>query len=312
MVQSIASPLMWVGFSLFVILMLVLDLGVFHRTAHKVKIKEAVTWTIIWIALALAFNIGIWHWFGETKALEFLTGYLIEKALSIDNLFIFIVIFGYFKVPEHLQHRVLFWGIMGALILRAIFIALGAVLLQKFHWIIYPFGIMLIWTGIKLLFEDASESNPQNNILVRLFQRFVPLTKEFHGSHFFIKQSSQLVGTPLLLVLITIEFTDLIFAVDSIPAIFAVTLDPFIVYTSNIFAILGLRSLYFAIAGVMDKFHFLRVGLALVLGFVGAKMLISGFYKVPIAISLGVIVLLLGGSILISLIFPPKTPVDEP
>jgi len=306
-IETIGSPLMWAGFSLIIIALLALDLGVFHRKAHTVSVSEALKWTFVWISLALIFNIWVWWCFGVNTALEFLTGYLIEKALSVDNLFIFIVIFSYFSVPRALQHRVLFWGILGALILRAIFIAIGAVLLQKFHWIIYPFGLLLIWTGIKLFFERDPTIHPEKNLVQRFFKRFIPMTKDFRGNSFFIIEAGRLYATPLFLVLVTIEVTDLIFAVDSIPAIFAVSSDPFIVYTSNIFAILGLRALYFALAGVIEKFCYLRIGLALVLVFVGSKMLISGYFKVPIVLSLGIVVFLIGGAIIVSLLFPPKS-----
>ena len=306
------TPALWVGFTLFVCLMLILDLVVFHRKPHAVSVREAIAWTVFWIGLALIFNLGVWNWFGTEKALEFLTGYLIEKALSVDNLFIFLVIFSYFSVPKELQHRVLFLGILGALIMRTLFIGVGAVLLQKFHWIIYPFGALLIWTGIKLLIQRASEVHPEQNFAVRLFKRFVPMTTNYRGTAFIIIESGRRCATPLLLVLLIIEITDLIFAVDSIPAIFAVTSDPFIVYTSNIFAILGLRALYFALSGVMGKFHYLRVGLALVLAFIGTKMLISGVVKIPIVVSLGVVLVLLGGAIAVSLLFPSTKPQSLP
>ena len=307
-IVTIGTPLLWGSFTLFVLVMLVLDLYVFHRKAHEVKMREAIGWTVFWIGLAVIFNLGIWYWFGGERALEFLAGYFIEKALSVDNLFIFLVIFSYFSVPKALQHRVLFWGILGALIMRGVFISLGAVLLQRYHWIIYPFGILLIWTGVKLLIERARKVHPENNFVVRLFKRLIPITADYRGEAFVVIESGRRYATPLLLVLLTIEMTDLVFAIDSIPAIFAVTSDPFIVYTSNIFAILGLRSLYFALAGVMGKFHYLRVGLALVLTFVGSKMLLGGVFKIPIVVSLAVVVTLIGGSIIVSLLFPPVQP----
>lgn len=285
--ETIGTPALWTGFTGFILLMLVLDLGLFHRRAHVVQIREAIIWVGVWIALALVFNLGIWHWFGSERALEFLTGYLIEKALSVDNLFIFLIIFSYFSVPAALQHRILFFGILGALIMRAIFIALGALLLQKFSWIIYPFGLILILTAIRLFFQKESDVHPENNILIKLFKKLVP-----HASLF-------------LVVLVTIEVTDLIFAVDSIPAIFAVTSDPFIVYTSNIFALLGLRSLYFALASMMGKFYYLKTGLACVLAFVGVKMLLSELIHIHVAISLLVIILILGTATVASLLFPP-------
>lgn len=302
---SIGSPALWGAFTLFVLVMLALDLGVFHRKAHQVSMAEAMLTSIMWIGLSLAFNGGLFHFFGPDRALEFLTGYLIEKALSVDNLFVFLVIFSYFKVPAKDQHRVLFWGILGALVMRAIFIALGAALVSAFHWVFYIFGVFLIITGIKLLWEKESEVHPEKNFLVRLYQRLVPSTKSFHGSKFFVRENGRRVATPLFLVLFVVEVSDILFAVDSIPAIFAVTTDPFIVYTSNVFAIMGLRSLYFLLAGMMDKFHYLKFGLGLVLAFVGLKMLIADFYVVPIGMSLGIIVALLTGSVLASLIHTP-------
>ncbi len=315
--QSIGSPVLWIGFTLFVLAMLALDLGVFHRKAHQVSIREALTWTGIWVALALVFNAGVWHFYGSERALEFLTGYVIEKALSVDNIFVFVIVFGAFGVPAALQHRVLFWGILGALVMRAAFIVLGAALLQRFHWIIYLFGAFLVFTGIKLFLDKGEEVHPERNRLFRLFKRFVPSVSEYHDARFTVVEAGKRYATPLLLVLVAIETTDLIFAVDSIPAIFAVTTDPFIVYTSNVFAILGLRSLYFALAGMMEKFHYLKVGLSGVLVFVGTKMLLSGVYPIPIAVSLSAIVLMLGGSVAASLLRPlPATPAaredDEP
>jgi tellurite resistance protein TerC len=302
--QTIGTPLLWIGFTLFVLAMLALDLGVFHRRAHEVRVREALLWTAVWIAQALLFNVGVYFLFGPERALEFLTGYVIEKALSVDNIFVFLVIFSYFAVPAALQHRVLFWGILGALVMRAIFIFLGAALLQKFHWVIYIFGAFLVVTGVKLLLQRGSEVHPERNPLFRLFQRLVPSVSDYRGSHFSVVENGKRYATPLLLVLVAIEATDIVFAVDSIPAIFAITRDPFIVFTSNIFAILGLRALYFALAGVMGKFHYLRVGLALVLAFVGAKMMLTDLYKIPIVASLAVVAVLLTGSIAASLIRP--------
>jgi len=306
--ETIGTPFLWIGFTLFVLAMLGLDVGVFHRRAHEVRMREALVWTIVWIALALLFNVGVYFWFGSERALEFLTGYLIEKALSVDNIFVFLVIFSYFAVPAAFQHRVLFWGILGALIMRAIFILLGAALLQEFHWVIYIFGAFLVVTGVKLLLQRNSEMHPELNPLFRLFQRLVPSVAEYRGSQFTVVENGKRYATPLLLVLVAVEATDLVFAVDSIPAIFAITRDPFIVYTSNIFAILGLRALYFVLAGVMGKFHYLRVGLALVLAFVGAKMMLADLYKIPIAASLAVVAVLLAGSVVASLIRPPTEP----
>jgi tellurite resistance protein TerC len=291
--------LLWVIFNIFVLGILALDLLVLHRKAHAVSLREALVWSCVWVSLALIFGLGISYFRGGEKALEFLTGYVIEWSLSVDNLFVFLVIFSYFAVPPTYQHRVLFWGILGALVLRAGFIATGAALLANFHWMIYVFGGFLIFTGIKLLFVGEEKIEPEKNPAVRLVRRFINVTPEYHGQQFFIrKDGGSLWATPLFLVLVVVETTDVIFAVDSIPAIFAITLDPFIVYTSNVFAILGLRALFFLLAGVMEMFRYLRVGLAFVLCFVGAKMLIAEFYKVPIGISLGVV----GGILLISIL----------
>lgn len=297
---------LWIVFNVFVLGMLALDLGVFHRKAHAVSLKEALVWCCVWVSLALTFNAGIYIWSGPEKALEFLTGYLIEYSLSVDNVFVFVIIFSYFAVPAAYQHRVLFWGILGALVMRAIFIALGAALLTAFHWMIYVFGGFLIITGIKLLLTGDHKLDPEKNPVVRLVRRVMRVTHEYHGQHFFLWINGQLWVTPLFLVLVVIESTDVIFAMDSIPAIFGITLDPFIVYTSNVFAILGLRALYFLLAGIMDMFRYLKVGLSLVLCFVGAKMMIVDFYKIPIGLSLGVVAGILGVSIVASLLGPPK------
>ncbi len=293
-----SQVLLWVVFNIFVLGILAIDLLVLHRKAHAVSLREALAWSCVWVSLALLFGIGIYFFRGGEKALEFLTGYVIEWSLSVDNLFVFLVIFSYFAVPSMYQHRVLFWGILGALVLRAIFIATGAALLANFHWMIYVFGGFLIFTGIKLLFVGEEKIEPEKNPAVRLVRRFINVTPEYHGQQFFIRKDGSLWATPLFLVLVVVETTDVIFAVDSIPAIFAITLDPFIVYTSNVFAILGLRALFFLLAGVMEMFRYLRVGLAFVLCFVGAKMLIAEFYKVPIGMSLGVV----GGILLISIL----------
>lgn len=299
---------LWIGFNVFVLLMLALDLGVFHRKAHVVTFKESITWTVVWISLALLFNLGVAHYMGNDKGLEFFTGYIIEKSLSVDNVFVFALLFSYFAVPSLYQHKVLFWGIIGALIMRAIMIALGAKLITEFAWIIYIFGAFLILTGIKMIVKRSEEIHPEKNPVVRLFKRFMPVTNEYHGEKFFVRKEGILMATPLFVVLLLVEFTDLIFAVDSIPAIFAVTTDPFIVYTSNVFAILGLRSLYFALAGVMDKFHYLKIGLGCVLSFVGVKMLVGHTeWKIDTHLSLGVIVTILSASIIASLMWPKKT-----
>ncbi len=291
----------WIIFNAFVLLMLALDLGVFHRKSHEVTVKEALTWTFVWIFLAMVFNAIIYFWRGQQQALEFFTGYLVEKALSVDNIFVFIVIFTYFQVPTKYQHKVLFWGILGALIMRVIFIFAGVALLEKFHFTIYIFGALLIFTGIKMFNHDNSKIEPDKNPVLKFFKKFMPVTPELHGDKFFTKIDGKKFATPLFLVLILIETTDLIFAVDSIPAILAITQDQFIVYTSNVFAILGLRSLYFALAGVIHRFWLLSYGLAIVLIFVGIKMTIIDFYKIPIEVSLLVIATIITGSILISL-----------
>ena len=289
---------LWIAFNLFVLGMLALDLGVFHRKAHSVSIKEAGVWSCIWVSLALVFNLGVYYLWGPDKALEFITGYVIEKSLSVDNLFVFLMIFQYFNTPAEYQHRILFWGIVGALILRAIFIATGSALLSNFHWMIYVFGGFLVITGIKMLLQGNEKIEPGKNPVVRLFQRMMPVTHDYHGQNFFIIKDGKRHATLMMLVLIVVETTDVIFAVDSIPAIFAVTQDPFIVYTSNIFAILGLRALYFMLAGIMEMFVYLKVGLSFVLCFVGTKMLMVDVYKIPIGTSLAVI----GGVLLLSVI----------
>lgn len=306
-IESVGTPALWIGFLVFVLGMLALDLGVFHKHAHEVRTKEAVIWSLVWVSLALVFNAGLWWMFGEQRALEFLTGYVIEKSLAVDNIFVFIVIFAYFKVPSIYQHRVLFWGILGALVMRALFIGIGAVLLAKFHWVIYIFGGILVLTAIKMLVQKEGDQDPGSNPAVKLFRRFVPMTQDYRGSAFLVRENGKWLATPLLLVLVVLEFTDLVFAVDSIPAIFAVTGDPFIVFTSNIFAILGLRAMFFLLAGVMGKFHYLKTGLAFVLGFVGFKMLLMDVYKIPILLSLGIIALILTTSIVASLLRPIKT-----
>ena len=302
--ETIGTVWLWGGFTAFVLAMLALDLGVFHRKAHEVRFREALTWSIVWVALALTFNALIWTWFGPTKGLEFLTGYLIEKALSVDNIFVFLVIFSYFAVPSAYQHRVLFWGILGALVMRAIFIAAGAALITKFHWIIYVFGALLLLTGVKLFLQRNERMQPEKNPVLRLFRRFVPTVAEFHGQRFTVVKAGRRYATPLLAVLVLVEATDLVFAVDSIPAVFAVTKDPFIVYTSNIFAILGLRALYFALAAMIERFQYLKYALATVLIFIGGKIVAAdmlGIAKVPTSLSLGVTVGILAIGIAYSL-----------
>ena len=298
--------LLWIIFNAFVFGVLALDLGVLHRKAHAVSLKEALAWCCVWVSLALLFNVGIYVWQGSDKALEFLTGYLIEYSLSVDNIFVFVLIFSYFAVPASYQHRVLFWGILGALILRGIFIAAGAALLSAFHWMIYLFGGFLILTGIKLLFAGEEKLDPEKNPAVRFVRRFINVSPEYQGQRFFFRRDGKLWATPLLLVLLVIETTDVIFALDSIPAIFGITLDPFIVYTSNVFAILGLRALYFLLAGVMEMFRYLKVGLSFVLCFIGIKMTLVEIYKIPIGISLGVVGTILLLSVVASLFARPK------
>jgi len=293
----------WAGFIAFVIVLLAIDLGIFHRKSHEVKVREALIWSAVWISLALIFNYGIYFFLGKEKALEFLTGYLIEKSLSVDNLFVFIMLFTFFNVQPKYQHKVLFWGIMGALIMRAIFIFAGVALISKFHWVIYIFGAFLVFTGIKMLFHKAEEVAPDKNPLVRLFKKFFPVSERMHGGNFFVKINSKTVATPLFIVLLVVEFTDLIFAVDSIPAILAISNDSFIIFTSNVFAILGLRALYFALAGITKYFHYLKYGLSAILVFVGVKMVIVGFYKIPIIYSLLIILGILLISVLASVMF---------
>ena len=298
--------LWWVVFNIFVLAMLALDMGVFHRTAHVVRIKEALLWSAIWISLALLFFLGIFFWRGRVTALEFLTGYLIEKSLSVDNLFVFLLIFSYFRVPSLYQHKILFWGILGALIMRAIFIFAGVALIQKFHWILYLFGAFLILTGIKMALQKDREIHPEKNPVLILLQRLMPVTDRYEGGRFFVRREGRYLATLLFIVLLVVETTDVIFAMDSIPAVLAITLDPFIVYTSNVFAILGLRSLYFALAGMMALFHYLHYGLSAILVFVGAKMLLADLYKIPVGIALGVVACFLTISIIASIVHPRK------
>ena len=297
-------PLMWwVAFNAFVIAMLALDLGVFHRNAHEVRMKEALGWSAVWIAMALAFNVWVWFQLGPQKGTEFLTGYLIEKSLSVDNVFVFAVLFTFFGIPAQFQHRVLFWGIFGALVMRAAMIFAGAALISNFTWIIYVFAALLVITGIKMVVGTHEAIDPEKNIALRALRRFMPVTKEFHGQKFFVRQNGVLAATPLFAVLLCIEMTDLIFAVDSIPAIFAITQDTFIVYTSNVFAILGLRALYFALAGLLPYFHFLKYGLGVILVFVGIKMSLGHTpWKIDTMVSLGVVISVLTLSVIASVV----------
>ena len=302
---------MWVLFAVVILGLLALDLGIFHRKSHTVKMREALTWSGVWIALALIFNGFIYYTRGPVPAMEFLTGYLVEEALSVDNLFVFLMVFSFFRVPAEYQHKILFWGIIGALFMRAAFILAGITLIQQFHWVIYIFGAFLIITGIKMLTNDDDEINPERNPVLRLFRRFMPVTDNYDRDNFFVRKDGRLFATPLFIVLLMVETTDVIFAVDSIPAILGITTDPFIVYTSNVFAIMGLRSIYFALAGLMQIFHYLKYGLCAILVFVGTKMLISEIYKIPVVVALGTIIGVLLISILASVIWPRNEEIPE-
>ena len=310
----------WVGFGVFILLMLALDLGVLNRKAHAVTYREATIWSVVWVTLAMIFA-GLVFWkTNRQTGLEFLTGYVIELSLSVDNLFVFLLIFSYFKVPAKYQHRVLFWGVLGALVMRMTMIGIGATLVERFHWILYIFGAFLIYTGFKMLRQDESQANPEDNPLVRFATRLIPITRHYEGDKFFTVHNGKKMGTLLLLVLVIVEVSDLVFAVDSIPAIFGITTNPFIVYTSNVFAILGLRSLYFLLAGVVEKFHYLKFGLAIVLMFVGVKMLAEGYIherfgvgkETVILVSLGFVFVVLTASVIFSLLrpVPPEAQVE--
>jgi len=292
----------WGVFLLVVLVMLMIDLGVFHRKAHVPSMKEAAIWSIVWIVVALIFNAVVWVWLGHQKALEFFTGYLVEKALSADNIFVFAVLFNYFAVPPEYRHRVLFWGVLGAIVFRLTFILAGTALLKKFHWVIYIFGIIVIVSGIKLLMRKEEEIHPERNPVLRLARRFLPITPNYHGQKFFVRLDGKFMATPLTLVLLVVESTDIVFAIDSIPAIFAITRDPFIVFTSNVCAILGLRALYFVLEGMLRLFRYLDEGLAVILVFIGIKMLVSEFYKIPTEVALGVVAAVLAITITLSLI----------
>lgn len=296
------SNMWWLAFAIMIFILLALDIAVFNRKSHEIKLKEAVLWSAFWITLALLFNIVVYVFYGHESALQYLTAYLVEKSLSMDNLFVFLMIFSFFKVPQRYQHKVLFWGIIGALIMRLFFIYAGITLINKFHWIIYIFGVMLIYSGIKMVKDKEAEIHPEKNRVLKLFRKFMPTTSKYHGGHFFIRLDGVLHATPLFVVMIVIETSDLIFAVDSIPAVLAISNDTFIVYTSNIMAILGLRALFFALAGVMNIFEFLHYGLSAILVFVGVKMVIANFYKIDIFVSLGVIFSILCISIAASVI----------
>jgi tellurite resistance protein TerC len=299
--------LLWLGFNIFVLMMLTIDLGVFHRQAHEIKLKEALIWSAVWIALALTFNVIIYFWRGSEPALAFLTAYLLEKSLSVDNIFVFLVIFSYFAVSGRHQHKVLFWGILGALVMRAIFIFAGVTLLRQFHWIVYLFGALLIFTGLKMALQnDDHEIQPEKNPVLKLFRRLMPVTRRYMGDKFFIRKVGLFLATPLFVVLLIVETTDLMFALDSIPAVLAVSRDSFIVYTSNVFAILGLRALYFALAGVLGLFRYLHYGLSVILIFVGGKMMLADVIEIPIGLALGVVASVLFISILASLVLRPN------
>ncbi len=306
-----ANIWLWIGFIAFVIAMLSLDLGVFNRTPHVVKAKEALAWTAVWVGLALLFAAGLMVFIGNQAALTFLTGYVIEESLSVDNIFVIVLIFQYFAVPAQFQHRVLFWGILGALIMRGLFIGLGAALLARFDWIFYIFGALLVITGIRMAVKQDEEFDGEQNPVVKLVRRFLPLTHDYRGKHFLVVENGKRYATPLLLVLVLVEATDLIFAVDSIPAIFGITRDPFLVFTSNIFAVLGLRSLFFLLASVVTKFHLLKYGLAVILTFVGTKMLAEQWIHIPVLLSLGIVVSVLGASIGASLVWPQRVPPER-
>lgn len=298
---------LWVGFHIFILIMLALDIGVFHKKAHAISVKEALSWSAFWIVLSGLFAVGIYFLRSTVQATEFVTAYLIEKSLSVDNLFIFLTIFSYFKVPDKYQHKVLFWGVLGALVMRALFIIVGVAILAKFNFIIYILGAFLVFTGFKLFFaKDDIEFKPESSWTLKLVRRFFGVSKNYHGDKFFVRKMGYVFATPLFLVLALVETTDLVFALDSIPAVLAVSPDPFIVYTSNIFAILGLRSLYFALAGVVGLFHYLNYGLAIILSFIGVKMMISGFYHVPIHFALLFVLFILSASVILSLVFPKK------
>ncbi len=304
MPASVGTPWLWAGFSLLIAALLALDLGVFHRRAHEVRAREALTWSVVWVALALLWGAGVWLRFGPARGLEYLAGYLIEKALSVDNIFVFLVIFTYFAVPAPAQHRVLFWGILGAVVFRMAFILAGAALLEAFHWTIYLFGAILVVTGARMLRGREETVHPERHPLIRWLQHRLPLTPRYHGARFVVREGSRVVATPLVLALATVELTDILFAVDSIPAIFAVTRDPFIVYTSNIFAILGLRALYFLLAGLLVRLRYLHLGLGLVLVFVGVKMVLSEVYPIPVGVSLAVVAALIGAAAVASIALP--------
>ena len=301
----------WVGFNILILVLIAIDLGVLHKKSHVISVKEALLWSAGWIFISLTFNVGVYFWFGYDSALQFLTGYLIEKSLSVDNIFVFAILFSYFKVKPEYQHKVLMWGILGALFMRGAMIALGTALISNYHWVIFILGAFLVYTGIKMAIQKEISVHPEKNPVVNLAKRFIPMSNDYDGDKFVTTINGKKIFTPLIVVLIVVEVTDLMFAVDSIPAIFAITTDSFIVYTSNVFAILGLRALYFALSGVLDMFHYLKYGLGLVLSFVGVKMLISEFYVISIPVALGVVAAILVISVVVSIMVPAKSATSE-
>lgn len=292
---------LWIAFNLFVLVMLALDLGVFHRRAHQIHAREAAAWSLFWVVLSLLFNAGVWHWYGNAKGLQFLTGYVIEKSLSVDNIFVFAVLFSYFRVEPRYQHRVLFWGIVGALVMRGLMIWLGVELIARFEWILYVFGAFLIWTGAKMMFHKLEDIEPEKNPVLRLARKFLPVTPAYEGQKFFVRHEGAWKATPMFLVLLVVETTDVAFAVDSIPAIFAITKDPFIIYSSNVFAILGLRALYFLLAALLPYFRYLSTGLSVVLMFIGVKMLAEKWVHISTLLSLGIVGMVLTVAVVASL-----------
>lgn len=305
---SVGSPLVWTVFAVVIVAALAIDLGVFHRKAHAVPVREAATWVGVWVTLALGFNLFVYQRFGAPRAMEFLQGYLLELALSVDNVFVFLIIFRYFHVPREVEHRVLFWGVLGAVIARGIFIVAGAAMIQRFHFTIYILGAFLVYTAGKLLFQRSDAIDPAANPVLRLFRRLVPTTQDFEGDRFFVRRDGRTMATPLLAVLVVVEASDVMFAVDSIPAVFGVTTDVFVVYTSNIFAILGLRSLFFLVEGLVRKLRFLKYGVAVILAFIGVKILIEPWYRVPVAASLATLAGILAISAIASLLIPERGP----
>ena len=302
---------LWVGFNFLILMLIAIDLGVLHKKSHVISVKEALIWSAGWIFISLTFNVGIYFWFGYESALQFLTGYLIEKSLSVDNIFVFAILFSYFKVKPEYQHKVLMWGILGALIMRGALIAVGTALVSNFHWVTFILGAFLVYTGIKMAFQKEISVHPERNPVVNLAKKFIPMSNDYDGDKFVTVIDGKRIFTPLIVVLIVVEVTDLMFAVDSIPAIFAITTDSFIVYTSNVFAILGLRALYFALSGVLEMFHYLKYGLGLVLSFVGTKMLISEFYIISIPVALGTVAAILILSVIASIMIPAKSVTSE-